>query len=197
MQQHINPLLFLHQVQQGFCFIYSPSFSVAGVRPFDIDLHFAWQVWHFCTSTVLLRGRRGTLWHGWNESNSHTRRFFVLVSLWNAFFFQSLAPVSKSDVCVYGGVSMRCFILCSKVMQNGCVLKWCLRVCSKVMLLPFYTEELLCTTTFAHKNFYTKKIHRGTFTHKKFNTQTRLHAETFPRKKFYAEKALYRSFCTE
>ena len=24
----------------------------------------------------------------------------MLVSLWNAFFFQSLAPVSKSDVCV-------------------------------------------------------------------------------------------------
>ena len=131
-------MLFLHQVQQGFCFIYSPSFSVAGVGPFDIDLHFAWQVWHFCTSTVLLRGRRGTLWHGWNESNSHTRRFFVLVSLWNAFFFQSLAPVSKFDVCVYGGVSMRCFILCSKVMQNGCVLKWCLRVCSKVILLPIW-----------------------------------------------------------
>ena len=137
-------MLFLHQVQQGFCFIYSPSFSVAGVGPFDIDLHFAWQVWHFCTSTVLLRGRRGTLWHGWNESNSHTRRFFVLVSLWNAFFFQSLAPVSKSDVCVYGGVSMRCFILCSKVMQNGCVLKWCLRVCSKVILLP--TREMLDAT---------------------------------------------------
>ena len=47
----------------------------------------------------------------------------MLVLLWNAFFVQSLAPVSKSDVCVYGGVSMRCLILCSKVMQNGCVLK--------------------------------------------------------------------------
>ena len=47
----------------------------------------------------------------------------MLVSLWNAFFFQSLAPVSKSDVCVYVGVSMRCVILCSEVIQNGCVLK--------------------------------------------------------------------------
>ena len=157
-------MLFLHQVQQGFCFIYSPSFSVAGVGPFDIDLHFALQVWHFCTSTVLLRGRRGTLWHGWNESNSHTRRFFVLVSLWNAFFFQSLAPVSKSDVCVYGGVSMRCFILCSKVMQNGCVLKWCLRVCSKVILLPYLsgaygfwipTASFVCETRIEFDiNFY-------------------------------------------
>ena len=25
-----------------------------------IDLHFAWQVWHLVTSTVILRGRRGT-----------------------------------------------------------------------------------------------------------------------------------------
>ena len=127
---------FLHQVQQGFCFISSPSFSVAGVGPCYIDLHFLWQVWHFCTSTVLLRGRRGTLWHGWNESNSHRRMFFVLVSLWNAFFFQSLAPVTKSDVCVYVGVSMSCVILCSEVIQNGCVLKWRLRVCSEVILLP-------------------------------------------------------------
>ena len=47
----------------------------------------------------------------------------MLVSLWNAFFFQSLAPVSKSDVCVYVGVSMSCVILCSEVIQNGCVLK--------------------------------------------------------------------------
>ena len=114
------------------------TFIFCGRRgTFYIDLHFVWQVWHFCTSTVLLRGRCGTLWHGWNESNSHSRMFFVLVSLWNAFFFQSLAPVSKSDVCVYVGVSMRCVILCSEVIQNGCVLKWCLRVCSEVILLPF------------------------------------------------------------
>ena len=49
--------------------------------------------------------------------------FFVLVSLRNAFCFQSLAPVSKSDVCVYVGVCMICLILCSEVIQNGCVLK--------------------------------------------------------------------------
>ena len=55
------PMNVMVQVQQGFSFIYSPSFSVAGVGPFGIDLHFAWQVWHFCTWTVLLRGRRGTL----------------------------------------------------------------------------------------------------------------------------------------
>ena len=33
---------------------------VAGVALGDINLHFAWQTWHLETSTVTLRGRRGT-----------------------------------------------------------------------------------------------------------------------------------------
>ena len=33
---------------------------VAGVGLGDIDRHFAWQAWHLATSTVTLRGRRGT-----------------------------------------------------------------------------------------------------------------------------------------
>ena len=33
---------------------------VAGVALGDMDLHFAWQAWHLVTSTVTLRGRRGT-----------------------------------------------------------------------------------------------------------------------------------------
>ena len=37
---------------------------VAGVALGDIDLHFAWQAWRLVTSTVALRGRRGTGWHG-------------------------------------------------------------------------------------------------------------------------------------
>ena len=36
---------------------------VAGVGLGDIDLHFAWQVWHLVTSTFTLRGRRAALWH--------------------------------------------------------------------------------------------------------------------------------------
>ena len=38
------------------------AFCVAGVALGDIHLHFAWQAWHLVTSTVTLRGRRGT--HG-------------------------------------------------------------------------------------------------------------------------------------
>ena len=37
-----------------------PSLCVAGVALGDIHLHFAWQAWHLVTSTVTLRGRRGT-----------------------------------------------------------------------------------------------------------------------------------------
>ena len=39
---------------------FTPSFCVAGVALGDIHLHFAWQAWHFTTSTFVLRGRRGT-----------------------------------------------------------------------------------------------------------------------------------------
>ena len=36
---------------------------VAGVALGDIHLCFAWQAWHLATSTLVLRGRRGTWWH--------------------------------------------------------------------------------------------------------------------------------------
>jgi hypothetical protein len=36
------------------------SFCVAGVALGDIHRHFAWQAWRFTTSTLVLRGRRGT-----------------------------------------------------------------------------------------------------------------------------------------
>ena len=40
-------------------------FCVAGVALGDIHLDFTWQVWHKLTSTVVLRGRRGTYGTGW------------------------------------------------------------------------------------------------------------------------------------
>ena len=36
------------------------AFCVAGVALGDMDVHPAWQAWHLVTSTVILRGRRGT-----------------------------------------------------------------------------------------------------------------------------------------
>ena len=39
--------------------VVAAAVCVAGVAVGDLDLHFAWQVWHLVTSTVTLRGRRG------------------------------------------------------------------------------------------------------------------------------------------
>ena len=38
---------------------------VAGVALGDIHLRFTWQAWYKLTSTVVLRGRRGTYGTGW------------------------------------------------------------------------------------------------------------------------------------
>ena len=40
--------------------VVAAAVCVAGVAVGDLDLHFAWQVWHLVTSTVTLRGRCGT-----------------------------------------------------------------------------------------------------------------------------------------
>ena len=41
------------------------AFCVAGVAQTHIYRHFTWQAWHHLTSTVVLRGRRGTYGTGW------------------------------------------------------------------------------------------------------------------------------------
>ena len=41
------------------------AFCVAGVAQTHIYRRFAWQAWHKLTSTVVLRGRRGTDGIGW------------------------------------------------------------------------------------------------------------------------------------
>ena len=47
----------------GFVACDAAALCVAGVALGDIHLHFTWQVWHKLTSTVILRGRRGTHSH--------------------------------------------------------------------------------------------------------------------------------------
>ena len=44
--------------------VVAAAVCVAGMALRDIDLRFAWQAWHFATSTFTLRGRRGTWRHG-------------------------------------------------------------------------------------------------------------------------------------
>ena len=58
----------------SFCVVgvalHRPSFCVAGVALGDIHLHFAWQTWHFTTSTCVSLCRRGT-WRGiWSHRPS-------------------------------------------------------------------------------------------------------------------------------
>ena len=45
------------------------AFCVASVALGDIHVRSAWQAWHKLTSTVVLRGRRGTDGTGWRGTN--------------------------------------------------------------------------------------------------------------------------------
>ena len=49
----------------GFGACDAAALCVAGVVQLDIHRRFTWQVWHELTSTVVLRGRRGTYGTGW------------------------------------------------------------------------------------------------------------------------------------
>ena len=53
----------------GFVARGAAALCVAGVALGDIRLRFTWQAWHKLTSTVVLRGRRGThgtVWRAWS-----------------------------------------------------------------------------------------------------------------------------------
>ena len=56
------------------------SLCVAGVALGDIHLRFTWQTWHKLTSTVVLRGRRGThgtVWRAWSDLSPGAPRHFA------------------------------------------------------------------------------------------------------------------------
>ena len=58
----------------GFVARGAAALCVAGVALGDIHLRFTWQAWHKLTSTVVLRGRRGTHGTGW-RTLCHTPPF--------------------------------------------------------------------------------------------------------------------------
>ena len=68
----------------GFGACDAAPLCVAGVAQPDIHLRFTWQAWHKLTSTVVLRGRRGTygtgwrpwagIWHLWRRATLRGRR---------------------------------------------------------------------------------------------------------------------------
>jgi len=52
----------------------TPALCVAGMALGHIYLRIAWPVWHNLTSTVVLRGRRGTCGTGWRAWVGFSRR---------------------------------------------------------------------------------------------------------------------------
>ena len=51
---------------------HATALCVAGVAPSHIHHRFTWQAWHFVTSTIVLRGRRGTYGTVWRATPSFT-----------------------------------------------------------------------------------------------------------------------------
>ena len=64
------------------------AFCVAGVALGDIHFRSAWQAWHKLTSTVVLRGRRGTdgtVWRAWTGLGAPWSRVTPRHSAWQAW----------------------------------------------------------------------------------------------------------------
>ena len=101
-------------------------FGVAGVALGDIHFHFAWQAWHLVSSTVTLRGRRGThsiglalvdrhfvwqAWHAWHWAGSGGAL---------GFRYLSVSPASKtsSSAHIPGMTNLGCEA--SRCVQRAC-----------------------------------------------------------------------------
>ena len=75
----------------GFGAWVAAPLCVAGVAQPHIHLRFTWQAWHKLTSTVVLRGRRGTYGIGWRA--------------WSGFVARDAAAVCVAGV-VLGGIHL-------------------------------------------------------------------------------------------
>jgi len=76
-----------------------PSFRLAGMALGDIRFRFAWQVWHFVTSTCVLRGSRGT----WRHPPSFRVAGVALMALGWRFTFS--CPAMNFSFCAVTAVS--------------------------------------------------------------------------------------------
>ena len=93
-------------------------FCVAGVALGDIHLDFTWQAWHNRTSTVVLRGRRGTDgtgWRAWSWFRRPWRPWRRATSAWQAWHLVTSTLISRGrrgtiahprSFCVAGVVQM-------------------------------------------------------------------------------------------
>ena len=78
---------------------------VAGVALGDIHLRFTWQAWHKLTSTVVLRGRRGTYgtgWRPWARFRRAWRPWRRFTSAWQAWHNLTSMIVLRGRRGTYG-----------------------------------------------------------------------------------------------
>ena len=74
------------------------ALCVEGVALGDIHLDFTWQAWHNLTSTVVLRGRRGTHgtgWRAWNRLGPLGRRVTPRHCAWQAWHLVTSTLISR------------------------------------------------------------------------------------------------------
>ena len=143
-----------------------PSLCVAGVALGDIDLHFAWQVWHLVTWTCTLWAGLALMaldWLWWRAWELWSPRLFV----WQAWHLATLT-----------------FTLCGRRGAYGTGLA---PVAHKT-LPPFHTHTQLCHTqlfdthnfvthnSFTHNSFTHGFVTYNSFTHNTF-TYTNLHTQ--------------------
>ena len=77
------------------CRLGAAPLCVAGVALGDIHLDITWQAWHELTSTVALRGRRGTYgtgWRAWSGFVAWAPRYFA----WQAWHLVTSTLISRS-----------------------------------------------------------------------------------------------------
>ena len=120
-----------------------PSFRVAGMALGDIRFRFAWQVWHFVTSTCVLRGSRGT----WRHPPSFRVAGVALMASGWRFTFS--CPAMNFSFCAVTAVSDMLWWLCTA--------SWDPAHCS-------FATHHLSHTALSHTTFHTQLSHTRSYT---------------------------------
>ena len=144
VQQHVNPKGVVAVLTSSATTYKSYRSRCSSYIKYDkafvsyLHLHFLWQAWDLFTSTFILCGRCGTFVHRLSFYVAGVGLYDMVETsqiliggcflCWFRFGTRFSSKVSRLSVnlmcvCVYVRVSMRCVILCSEVIQNGCVLK--------------------------------------------------------------------------
>ena len=130
----------------GFVARGAASLCVAGVALGDIHLRFTWQAWHKLTSTVVLRGRRGT--HG------------TVWRAWSGFVARGAAPLCVAGVAL-GDIHLRFTWQAWHKLTSTVVLRGRRGTSFDT---PSFTHHFV-THHLSHTIFHTQLCHPPSFTH--------------------------------